>query len=144
MDWKCIGWEKIIQFLIKAHKTEIRDTKSFVLMNTYALIIEFLFWKNRYFFLHKKGLKYEKYIFIHSSIPKKLYCKYICGGCIVFPFSPVTIFYLCFFLSQQLQLQFNSVAAVTFQISKIQICAPAYSGYLEAIFSIMIKLEMAK
>ena len=49
-----------------------------------------------------------------------------------------------FFLSQQLQLQFNSVAAVTFQISKIQICAPAYSGYLEAIFHIMTKLEMTK
>jgi hypothetical protein len=131
--------------LIKAHKTEIRDSKRFVLMKHFVLIIEFLFWKKDILFCMKR-VQNRRNIFssIHSSIPKKLYCKYICGGCIVFPFSPVTIFYLGFFLSQQLQLQFNSVAAGTFQISKIQICAPAYSGYLKANFSIMTKLEMAK
>ena len=53
--------------------------------------------KNILFCIKRVKNRSNIFSFIHPSIPKNLYCKYICGGCIVFPFSPVTIFYLCFF-----------------------------------------------
>ena len=43
MDRNCKSRVKIIQFLLKAHETEIRDSKNFVLMKNFQLIIEFLF-----------------------------------------------------------------------------------------------------
>lgn len=101
------------------------------------------FLKKKSFVLHKTHSKRVQnrrniFSFIHPSL-KSCTANIIVVGALYSFLAQSQFSISVFFLSQQLQLQFNSVAAVTFQISKIQICAPAYSGYLEAILSIMTK-----
>ena len=131
--------------LIKAHKTEIRDSKSFVLMKHFVLIIEFLFWKKDILFCMKR-VQNRRNIFssIHSSIPKKLYCKYICGGCIVFPFSPVTIFYLCFFYLSSFSFNSIRLRRLLFRFPRYKYVHRPTLAIWKPFFFLMTKLEMAK